>query len=167
MIAGEEPIHRTFVSAIFEARLQPIEASPIHCESQTRIGESGLGLDVQYAGGKESILRRQGACKQGNAAGKAGFERLSENRKSLGQLHAIDPELHIGMFAAYMDLAKTVLRNCGRLQQDLVQRHVLALGYCLQCLGSKIISAGAKARLDLEPGGFELLGNDLNLGKRD
>src|SRR5947208_704924 len=117
MIAGEEPIDQTFVSAIFEARLQPIEASPIHCESQTRIGEPGLGLDVQHASGKKSILRRQGAGEKRNAAGKAGFERLPENRKPLRQLHAVDPELHIGMLAAYMDLAKTVLRNCGKLQQ--------------------------------------------------
>src|ERR1700732_1802972 len=113
MIAGKEPVHRTFVSAIFEARLQPIEASPIHCESETRIGESGLGLDVQHASGKKSILRRQGACEQRNAAGKAGFERLPENRKPFRQFHAIDPELHIGMFAAYMDLAETVLRDAG------------------------------------------------------
>src|ERR1700694_1916725 len=119
MIAGEEPIDRTFVSAIFEARLQPIEASPIHCESQTWIGESGLGLDVQHDSGKKSILCRKGAGKERNAAGKAGFERLSENRKPLWQLHAVDPELHIGMFAADMDLAETVLRDAGHLQQDL------------------------------------------------
>ena len=72
--AGEEPVHRTFVSAIFEARLQPIEASPINCESQTWIGESGLGLDVQHASGKKSILRWQGAGEQRNAACEAGFE---------------------------------------------------------------------------------------------
>src|SRR3984893_679920 len=116
MITGEEPTHRTVVSAIFEARLQPIEASPIHCESQTRIGETGLGLDVQYASGKKSILRRQGAGKERNAASKAGFERLPENRKPLRQLHAVDPELHIGMLAAHMDLTKTVLCNSGHLQ---------------------------------------------------
>src|ERR1700724_1585347 len=109
MIAGEEPIHRTFVSAIFEARLQPIEASPIYCESQTWIGESGLGLDVQHASGKKSILRRQRAGEERNAAGKAGFERLPKNRKPFRQLHAIDPELHIGMLAAHMDLAEAVL----------------------------------------------------------
>src|ERR1700739_312404 len=112
MIAGEEPIHRAFVSAIFEARLQPIKTSTIHCESQSWIGESGLGLDVQHASGKKSILRRQCAGEQRNAAGKAGFERLPKNRKPFRQLHAVDPELHIGMLAAYMDLAKTVLRNC-------------------------------------------------------
>src|SRR5438874_8337043 len=109
MIAGEEPIDRILASAIFEARLQPIEASPIHCESQTWIGESGLGLNVQHASGKKSILCRQGAGKERNAAGKAGFERLSKNRKPLWQFHAVDPELHIGMFAADMDLAETVL----------------------------------------------------------
>src|ERR1700732_5132239 len=111
MITGEEPIHRTVVPAIFEARLQPIEASPIHCKSQTWIGESGLGLDVQHASGKKSILRRQGAGKERNAAGKAGFERLSEHRQPLRQLHAVDPELHIGMLTEAMDLAQNVLSN--------------------------------------------------------
>ena len=53
-------------------------------------------------------------------SGEAGFERLAEDRKTFGQLHAIDPELHIGMFAADMDLAETVLRDAGHLQQDLV-----------------------------------------------
>src|ERR1700730_6930051 len=162
MITGEEPIHRTFVSAIFEARLQPIEASPIHCESQTWIGESGLGLDVQHASGKKSILRRQGTGKERNAAGKAGFERLPEYRETLRQLHAVDPELHIGMLAADMDLTKTVLRDCGHLQQDLVQRRIFALWDGLQRLQAEIISACAEARLNLEPGGFELLRDDFH-----
>jgi hypothetical protein len=50
---------------------------------------------------------------------------LAKNRKSFGQLHAI--ELHIGMLAADMDLAETVLRNTRHLQQDLVQGRVFAL----------------------------------------
>ncbi len=51
---------------------------------------------------------------------KRDFKCLPEDRKTLGQLHAIDSELHIGMIAAYMDLTKTVLRDAGHLQQDLV-----------------------------------------------
>jgi hypothetical protein len=47
--------------------------------------------------------------------------RLAKNRKSFGQLDAVDPELHIGMLATDMDLAETVLRDAGHLQQDLVQ----------------------------------------------
>src|ERR1700730_7872693 len=162
MIAGKQPIDRTFVSAIFEARLQPSEASAIHCESQTWIGESGLGLDVQHASGKKSILRRQGAGKERNTAGKAGFERLSEHRKPLRQLHAVDPELHIGMLAADMDLTETVLRDAGHLQQDLVQRRVFTLRDGLQRLGAEIIGAGTKARLNLQAGGVEFLRDDLD-----
>ena len=150
------------MSAIFETRLQPIEASAIHRESEARIGEPGLGLNVQNASGLKSILRRQGAGEQRNAAGEAGFERLPEDRKTLGQLHAIDPELHIGMLAAHMDLAETVLRDAGHLQQDLVQRRVFALRDGLQRLGAEVIGAGTKARLNLQASGVELLGDDFH-----
>src|SRR3984893_6075773 len=137
MIAGKEPVHRSLAPAIFETRFQPIEASAIHCESKTRIGESGLGLDVQHASGEKSILRRQGAGKERNAAGKAGFERLSEHRKPLRQFHAVDPELHIGMLTADMDLAKTVLRNGRHLEDHLVQRGVFALRNVSSASGPK------------------------------
>src|ERR1700730_13990516 len=162
MFASEEPVHRSLAPAIFEARFQPIEASAIHCESETRISESGLGLDVQHASSKKSILRRQGACEQGNAAGKAGFERLPENRKPFRQFHAVDPELHIGMLTADMDLAKTVLSNCGHLQDHLVQRRVFALRNRRQRLRAEIISAGAEAWFNLQAGNIELLGDDLH-----
>ena len=100
-------------------------------------------------------MRGQGAGKQRNAAGKAGFERLPEDRKTLGQLHAVDPELHIGMLAAHMDLAETVLRDAGHLQHDLVQRRVFALRDRLQRLGPKVIGAGTEARLNLQASGVE------------
>jgi hypothetical protein len=107
-------------------------------------------------------LRRQGTGEQRNAAGEAGFERLPKDRETLGQLHAIDPELHIGMIAAHMDLTKTVLRNARHLQQDLVKGRVFALRNRLQRLRPKIISAGAKARLYLQAGDIELFGDDFH-----
>jgi hypothetical protein len=48
-------------------------------------------------------LRRQGAGEERDAVGEMGFERLPEDRKTFGQLHTVDPELHIGMLAADMD----------------------------------------------------------------
>ena len=39
-----------------EETLDDVEpTSPIHCESQTRIGETGLGLGIQDASGEKSI----------------------------------------------------------------------------------------------------------------
>ena len=66
------------------------------------------------------------------------------------------------MFAADMDLAETVLRDAGHLQQDLVQRRVFTLRDGLQRLGAEIIGAGTKARLNLKAGGVEFLRDDLD-----
>jgi hypothetical protein len=67
------------------------------------------------------------------------------------------------MFAAQVDLAETVLRHAGGLQQHLVQRGITALRDGLQSLGGEIIGAGAEARLDLLPRLVQLLGHDINV----
>ena len=92
-----------------EARLQPIKLPPYIESAKPWIGEARLGLNVEDASRPEiGLLRRQGAGKQRNAVGEAGFERLAKNRKTFRRLLTpIDPELDIGMLAADMDLAET------------------------------------------------------------
>ena len=162
-IAGHEIIHRTAVAAIFEARLQPVPRSAIHRDLATGIGDAGLGLDVDDAGGLEAILGRQRAGDQRQAAGEAFFDRLAEDRQPFRQLHAVQAVLHVGVLAAQMDLTEAVLCHAGRLQQHLVQRRVLALRDVLQRLGREVIGAGPEARLDLLAGHVKLLGNHVNI----
>ena len=66
------------------------------------------------------------------------------------------------MLAADMDLAETVLRDAGHLQQHLVQGRVFALRNGLQRLGTESIGAGAEARLNLKACGVEFLRDDFN-----
>ena len=93
---------------------------------------AGLGLDVHHAGGLEPILRRQRTGDQRHAVGKAGLERLAEHRQPLRQFDAVEPVLHVGMLAAQVDLAETVLRHAGGLEQHLVERRVVSLGNVLR-----------------------------------
>ncbi len=114
-VEGEKVIHRPGVPAILQRRLQPIPTAAIHRNGQPRIGESGLGLDVDDPGGLETVLGWQSAGDQRQAPGEAFRERLTKYRQTLRQFHAVQPVLHVGVFAAQMDLAEAVLRRAGGL----------------------------------------------------
>ena len=91
------------------------------------------------------------------------FDSLTEDRQALRQFHTIQAILNIGVLAAQMDLAKTVLCHTGGLQQHLVQLRVLPLGDRLQRLWREVIGARPEARLYLLAGHVKLLGNHVNI----
>ena len=81
--------------------------------------------------------------------GEPRFERLAEHRQALGQLHAVEAELHLVMVAADVDLSIRVLRHAGCLQQRGVQRRVVALRQGLNGAAAEVVAGGAQVRLQL------------------
>ena len=53
--------------------------------------------------------------------------------RALGQDHAVEAELQAVVLAADVQLAEGILRDARRLQDDLVERRVLAGGQRLDC----------------------------------
>ena len=91
--------------------------------------------------------------------------RLAEDRQPLGQLHAVQPVLHVGVLAAQVDLAEAVLRHAGRLQQHLVKRRVFALRNVLQSLRREDVARRAEARLDLLARHIQPLRNHVDVDR--
>ena len=71
--------------------------------------------------------------------------------------------LQIGVVAADMDLAERILRDTRGLQQQLVQRLIVALRLGLDRGPAEIINGGAEAGLDLLACDVELLGDHLDV----
>ena len=93
-------------------------------------------------------------------------KRLAEDVDPLRQLNPVDAELQIGVVAADMDLAERILGNAGRLQQQLVQRLIVALRLGLDRLPAEIVDGGAEAGLDLLARDVELLGDHLEVERQ-
>ena len=90
----------------------------------------GAGRDVDQPHRPQAIFGRERADHQAEAADPAGVENAAEAGRAVGQHHAIDAELQIGVIVADVEEAAGggVLRDAGELQQDLLDRRVVAAG---------------------------------------
>ena len=68
-------------------------------------------------------------------SGEARAQRLAEHAQALGQDDAVQAELQAVVLAADVDLAVGILGDARRLQDDLVERRVLAAGQRLDAPG--------------------------------
>ena len=127
------------------------------------IGGAGLQRDVDDTGLAEAVLRGQRAGDQREVARELRGQRLAEQRQSLGELHAVETVLQVGVIAAHMDLAETVLRYAGRAQQDLVERRLITLRQVIDGARAELVVSGAEAWLDGDARGIELLGRDVEI----
>ena len=66
-----------------------------------------------YCAGNEPVMR---SIERGEARGQA----LAEKADALGQDHAVDPVLDIGVVVAEVDLTEGILGDVRRLQQGLI-----------------------------------------------
>ena len=108
-------------------------------------------------------MRLQGAGNQRHGIGEARLQRLAEDIDPLRQLHSVDPVLQIGVIAAHMDLPERILRDPRSLEQQLIQRLIVALRLRLDRLPIEIVDRGAKPRLNLLASNVELFGDDLDI----
>ncbi len=108
-------------------------------------------------------MRRQCTGDQRHRVGEPGLQRLPENVDALRQLNPVEAELQIGVVAAHMQLAKRILRNTRSLEQELVQRLIVALRLRFDRLPTEIVDGGAEVWLDLGTRDVELLGDDVEV----
>jgi hypothetical protein len=81
--------------------------------------------------------------------GEPGLQGLSEDIDPFRQLNPVDAELRIGVLVAHMQLAKGVLGDARGLEQQAVERLIVALRLGFDRLPAEIIDGRAEARLDL------------------
>jgi len=65
--------------------------------------------------------------------------------------------------AAHMQLAERILCDSGSLQEETVERLVIALRLGFDRLSAEIVDGGTQARLDLAAGDVELPGDDIEV----
>ena len=148
VLAREIIVDRTGPSAVFETRLQGAARPAVHREGAAGVGGAGLGGDIDDAGLAEAVLGGQGAGDQRQRMGEPRFQRLAEHGQALRQLHAVQAVLRVAVLVADMHLAEAVLRDAGRLQQDLLQGRLVALGQGLDGAAVEAVHGGAEAGLD-------------------
>ena len=73
-------------------------------------------------------MGRQGAGQKIDVTGKPGVQHLAETGNPLGQDNPVNAVLNISVVTPHMQLAERVICHAGRLEQDLVEGRVFALG---------------------------------------
>ena len=159
VFAGRVIIDLADAAAPFGTRVDRRLRAAIHRHRTARIDGAGLGLDVDDARGAQPVLRREGAGDQRDRIGEPGLQRLSEEVDPLGQLNSVDAELQIGMVAPDMQLAEQILGHTRSLEQELIERRVVALWLGFDRLPAETIDRRPEARLDLVARDIELLGD--------
>jgi hypothetical protein len=166
VLAGRVIIDLANPTAPFCARLKRALLPAIERRRAPRIEGPGLGLDIDDAGGTQPVLRRKAAGDQRHRIGKSSLQRLSEDVDPLRQLNSVDAELKIGMVVAHMELAERILRDPRSLQQEPVQRLVVALRLSFDRLPAEVVDGCAEAGLNLGARNIELLGDNIQIERQ-
>ena len=111
-------------AAVLDRRRERALTAAVDADLTAVIENVGAGRDVDQADGAQAIFGRQRAHNQGDAADPAGVKNAAEAGQAVGQHHAIDAKLHIGVVVAHVQKAARggILRHPGGLQQDFLDR---------------------------------------------
>ena len=82
IVAGDEPVDGSAVATFGEAGFQPSPTAAIHRQGQTRAGEPGLGLYVDYTRRIDPVLCRKRPGQHRDGIGEPRFQRLAKERES-------------------------------------------------------------------------------------
>ena len=124
--AGEEVLQVAAGAADLQARLDMAAAADRQVEAAFVRHVRALGANVDHAGGAVAVLRRQRAGQHRHLVGEAGVEHLPEAADRLGDHHAVDAVLQVGVVAAHVQLAVRIADHAGCTQQDLIERRGVA-----------------------------------------
>ncbi|MBW8760357.1 MAG: hypothetical protein JF586_22435 [Burkholderiales bacterium] len=150
-ISRDEVVHVARAARVVDAGLDGAVAAAVDRDGPAGLDRVGLRLDVDDAGRAQAVLRRQGAGDQRHRLDQARIQRLAEDADALGKDDAVEAVLQAGMLAADMELAEGILHHLGRLQQHLVQRHVVAARHGVDGLRVERVDRCASLRLDAGP----------------
>ena len=146
--AGEEILRVADDAAKFEAWRKRPETAAIKAETAARL-ECFLGGDVDDARRAQAVLRRQRAVEQADAADEAGVEHRPEPGNPQGKRNAVDSVLNVRIFVADVEIRivqRRILGDAGRLENDLVERRVVAARQRVDRRAIQRVAASAQFR---------------------
>ena len=133
-------------AAVLNRRRERSLTAAVDADLTAVIENVGAGRDVDQADRSQPVFGRQRADDQGDAADPAGVENAAEAGEAVGQHHAIDAKLHVGVVVADVQQSAGggILRDARRLQQDSLDRGIVATGQCVD----RGLSDDARSRAD-------------------
>ena len=118
-------------------------AAAIHTDVPALLKDAALGLDVDDAGRSQAILGGQCARDKLDRVRQARAQPavLSKQAHAFRQRHPVDAVLNVRVLVADVDraLGGGVLRDSGRLQQDLAQASVVTARLVLDYLLGNLV----------------------------
>ena len=125
--AGQKVIQLPRRAAQLEARLHRVVASAVEVDAASVL-EHALRLYLDHPCLPVAVLGRQRPGQEVDPLGEPGVEGLAETGNPLGEGHAVDAVLNVGVVSPYMELAVGVIGHTRRLKQYLVEGGLLPLG---------------------------------------
>ena len=147
-IGRDEEVDVARATCVADAGLHRAVAAAVDRDRATRLDGVGLGLDVDDAGRAQAIFGGQCTGDERDRLDQARVERLPEHADALGQDQAVDTVLQAVVLAANVELAERILSHLGRLQQHLVQLHVVAARHGVDRLRIERVDRGTGLGLD-------------------
>ncbi len=117
-------------TAVLDRRRDRFLTAAVNADLAAIVENIGAGRDVDQPDRPQAIFGRERADHQAETADPAGVKNAAEAGRAVGQHHAIDAELQIGVVVADVEEAagRRILRDAGELQQDALDRCVVAAG---------------------------------------
>ena len=157
-------------AAILDRRRERSLAAAVNADLTAVVENVGAGRDVDQPHCSQPVFGRECAHNQSDAADPAGVENAAEAGQAVGQHHAIDAKLHVGVVVANVEQAAGggILRDPRGLQQDFLYRLVVAAGKRLDCGVTDDVSRRADSREKVAARLIEGVGFGIELrGRRD
>ena len=157
-------------AAVLDRRRERSLTTAVKADLTAVVENVGAGRDIDQADGSQAVFGRERAHDQGDAADPAGVENAAEAGQAVGQHHAIDAILHVGMIVADVKepACGGVLRHPRGLQQDFLHRLVVAAGKRIDRRVGDDIGGRADGRVEIAAALIEGVGLGVELrGRRD
>jgi hypothetical protein len=129
-VAGHVAAER---AAVLDRRRERSLTAAVKADRSAVVEDVGAGRDVDQPHSSQPEFGRERAHNQGDAADPAGVENAAEAGETVGQHYPVDAKLHIGVIVAdvQQSAGRRILRDAGRLQQDSLDRGIVAAGQCV------------------------------------
>ena len=121
--------------AVLNRRRECSLTAAVNADLAAIVENIGAGRDVDQPDRPQAIFGRERADHQAETADPAGVENAAEAGRAVRQHHAVDAELQIGVVVADVEEAagRRILRDAGELQQDALDRCVVAAWKRIDC----------------------------------
>ena len=155
-------------AAVLDRRRERSLTAAVKADLTAVVENVGAGRDVDEADSAQAVFGRERAHDQGDTADPAGVENAAEAGQAVGQHHAIDAKLHVGVIVAHVKepACGGVLRHPRGLQQDFLHRLVVAAGKRIDRRVGDDIGGRADGRVEIAAALIEGVGLGVELRRR-